>query len=84
MLHESQEEIKELRSKNTPSAGLRRHYGLYPMVRNADLLLLTSVDVQMIFFLLIQAYSVTCTCGALLDILNALLFTLQSIISFCK
>uniref|UniRef100_H2TRG8 Trafficking kinesin protein 2 n=1 Tax=Takifugu rubripes TaxID=31033 RepID=H2TRG8_TAKRU len=33
MLHESQEEIKELRSKNTPSAGLRRHlsYGLYPM-----------------------------------------------------
>lgn len=35
MLHESQEEIKELRSKNTPSAGLRRHlsYGLYPMVR---------------------------------------------------
>lgn len=35
MLHESQEEIKELRSKNAPSAGLRRHlsYGLYPMVR---------------------------------------------------
>ncbi|KAF3706337.1 Trafficking kinesin-binding protein 2 [Channa argus] len=35
MLHESQEEIKELRSKNTPSAGMRRHfsYGLYPMVR---------------------------------------------------
>lgn len=34
MLHESQEEIKELRSKNTPSAGMRRHlsYGLYPMV----------------------------------------------------
>ncbi|XP_065149867.1 trafficking kinesin-binding protein 2 isoform X2 [Paramisgurnus dabryanus] len=33
MLHESQEEVKELRSKNTPSAGLRRHmpYGLYPM-----------------------------------------------------
>ncbi|XP_016123606.1 trafficking kinesin-binding protein 2 isoform X3 [Sinocyclocheilus grahami] len=33
MLHESQEEIKELRSKSTPSAGLRRHlsYGLYPM-----------------------------------------------------
>ncbi|XP_051986247.1 trafficking kinesin-binding protein 2-like isoform X2 [Xyrauchen texanus] len=33
MLHESQEEIKELRSKNTPAAGLRRHlsYGLYPM-----------------------------------------------------
>uniref|UniRef100_A0A9J8BHQ7 Trafficking protein, kinesin binding 2 n=1 Tax=Cyprinus carpio carpio TaxID=630221 RepID=A0A9J8BHQ7_CYPCA len=33
MLHESQEEIKELRSKNTPSAGLHRHlsYGLYPM-----------------------------------------------------
>ncbi|KAG8004613.1 Trafficking kinesin-binding protein 2, partial [Nibea albiflora] len=30
---ESQEEIKELRSKNTPSAGMRRHlsYGLYPM-----------------------------------------------------
>lgn len=45
MLHESQEEIKELRSKNTPSAGLRRHlsYGLYPMVRETpgcgDLLL---------------------------------------------
>lgn len=37
MLHESQEEIKELRSKNTPSAGMRRHlsYGLYPMVRDA-------------------------------------------------
>lgn len=36
MLHESQEEIKELRNKNTPSAGLRRHlsYGLYPMVRD--------------------------------------------------
>lgn len=35
MLHESQEEIKELRNKNTPSAGMRRHlsYGLYPMVR---------------------------------------------------
>uniref|UniRef100_A0A4W5JE20 Trafficking protein, kinesin binding 2 n=1 Tax=Hucho hucho TaxID=62062 RepID=A0A4W5JE20_9TELE len=35
MLHESQEEIKELRSKNTPSAGMRRHlpYGLFPMVR---------------------------------------------------
>lgn len=35
MLHESQEEIKDLRSKNTPSAGLRRHlsYGVYPMVR---------------------------------------------------
>lgn len=35
MLHESQEEIKELRSKSAPSAGLRRHlsYGLYPMVR---------------------------------------------------
>uniref|UniRef100_A0A8C4HZP0 Trafficking protein, kinesin binding 2 n=1 Tax=Dicentrarchus labrax TaxID=13489 RepID=A0A8C4HZP0_DICLA len=33
MLHESQEEIKELRSRNTPSAGMRRHlsYGLYPM-----------------------------------------------------
>ncbi|XP_051996704.1 trafficking kinesin-binding protein 2-like isoform X2 [Xyrauchen texanus] len=33
MLHESQEEIKDLQSKNTPSAGLRRHmsYGLYPM-----------------------------------------------------
>ncbi|XP_041834491.1 trafficking kinesin-binding protein 2 isoform X2 [Melanotaenia boesemani] len=33
MLHEYQEEIKELRSKNTPSTGLRRHhsYGLYPM-----------------------------------------------------
>ncbi|XP_071392568.1 trafficking kinesin-binding protein 2 isoform X2 [Centroberyx affinis] len=33
MLHESQEEIKELRSKNTPSAGMRRQlsYGLYPM-----------------------------------------------------
>ncbi|XP_016321421.1 trafficking kinesin-binding protein 2-like [Sinocyclocheilus anshuiensis] len=33
MLHESQEEIKELRSKNTPSAGLGRHlsYGLYAM-----------------------------------------------------
>ncbi|XP_074520392.1 trafficking kinesin-binding protein 2 isoform X2 [Halichoeres trimaculatus] len=33
MLHESQEEIKELRNKNTPSAGMRRHlsYGLYPM-----------------------------------------------------
>ncbi|KAK2888814.1 hypothetical protein Q8A67_014189 [Cirrhinus molitorella] len=31
MLHESQEEIKELRCKNTPSAGLRRHYGLCPM-----------------------------------------------------
>uniref|UniRef100_A0A3B4WLJ4 Trafficking kinesin protein 2 n=1 Tax=Seriola lalandi dorsalis TaxID=1841481 RepID=A0A3B4WLJ4_SERLL len=33
MLHESQEEIKELRSKNSPSAGMRRHlsYGLYPM-----------------------------------------------------
>ncbi|KAM9334288.1 trafficking kinesin-binding protein 2 isoform 2-T2 [Symphorus nematophorus] len=33
MLHESQEEIKELRSKNTPSAGMRRHlsYSLYPM-----------------------------------------------------
>ncbi|XP_054479869.1 trafficking kinesin-binding protein 2 isoform X2 [Anoplopoma fimbria] len=33
MLHESQEELKDLRSKNTPSAGMRRHlsYGLYPM-----------------------------------------------------
>ncbi|XP_072228810.1 trafficking kinesin-binding protein 2 isoform X2 [Leuresthes tenuis] len=33
MLHESQEEIKELRSKNSPSAGMRRHlsYGLCPM-----------------------------------------------------
>ncbi|KAM7375327.1 hypothetical protein PAMA_014434 [Pampus argenteus] len=33
MLHESQEEIKELRSKNTPSSGMRRHlsYGIYPM-----------------------------------------------------
>lgn len=33
MLHESQEEIKELRNKTTPSAGMRRHlsYGLYPM-----------------------------------------------------
>ncbi|TDG96157.1 hypothetical protein EPR50_G00236710 [Perca flavescens] len=33
MLHEAQEEIKDLRSKNAPSAGLRRHlsYGLYPM-----------------------------------------------------
>ncbi|KAM4537812.1 trafficking kinesin-binding protein 2 isoform 1-T1 [Fundulus diaphanus] len=33
MLHESQEEIKELRGKNSPSSGMRRHlsYGLYPM-----------------------------------------------------
>uniref|UniRef100_A0A3Q0SEE7 Trafficking kinesin protein 2 n=1 Tax=Amphilophus citrinellus TaxID=61819 RepID=A0A3Q0SEE7_AMPCI len=33
MLHESQEEIKELRGKNSPSTGMRRHlsYGLYPM-----------------------------------------------------
>ncbi|XP_062384535.1 trafficking kinesin-binding protein 2 [Sardina pilchardus] len=33
MLQESQEEIKELRSKQMPSAGLRRNtpYGLYPM-----------------------------------------------------
>ncbi|XP_034533486.1 trafficking kinesin-binding protein 2 isoform X2 [Notolabrus celidotus] len=33
MLHESQEEIKDLRNRNTPSAGMRRHlsYGLYPM-----------------------------------------------------
>uniref|UniRef100_A0A3B1J164 Trafficking kinesin protein 2 n=1 Tax=Astyanax mexicanus TaxID=7994 RepID=A0A3B1J164_ASTMX len=38
MLHESQEEIKELRSKNTPAAGLRRHlsYGPYPMVRRTS------------------------------------------------
>lgn len=35
MLHESQEEIKELRSKNSPATGMRRQfsYGLYPMVR---------------------------------------------------
>uniref|UniRef100_A0A1A7Z0X8 Trafficking protein, kinesin binding 2 n=1 Tax=Iconisemion striatum TaxID=60296 RepID=A0A1A7Z0X8_9TELE len=33
MLHESQEEIKELRGKSAPSGGMRRHcsYGLYPM-----------------------------------------------------
>lgn len=33
MLHESQEEIKELRNKNTPFCGMRRHmsYGMYPM-----------------------------------------------------
>ncbi|XP_062854152.1 trafficking kinesin-binding protein 2 [Trichomycterus rosablanca] len=33
MLHESQEELKELRSKHTPSAGLHRHlqHGLYPL-----------------------------------------------------
>lgn len=33
MLHESQEEIKELRNKNSPFCGMRRHmsYGLYPM-----------------------------------------------------
>ncbi|KAG7326209.1 hypothetical protein KOW79_009610 [Hemibagrus wyckioides] len=33
MLHESQEELKELRSKNTPSVGLRRHlsHNIYPM-----------------------------------------------------
>ncbi|KAJ3584808.1 hypothetical protein NHX12_015303, partial [Muraenolepis orangiensis] len=33
MLHESQEEIKDLRSKNNSTGGLRRHlsYGLYPM-----------------------------------------------------
>uniref|UniRef100_A0A8C6KJB1 Trafficking kinesin protein 2 n=1 Tax=Nothobranchius furzeri TaxID=105023 RepID=A0A8C6KJB1_NOTFU len=33
MLHESQEEIRELRGKGAPSAGTRRHfsYGLYPM-----------------------------------------------------
>lgn len=36
MLHESHEEIRDLRSKNTSSAGMRRHfpYGLYPMVRD--------------------------------------------------
>ncbi|KAJ8003961.1 hypothetical protein DPEC_G00153840 [Dallia pectoralis] len=33
ILHETQEEIRELRSKATPSAGMRRHlpYGLFPM-----------------------------------------------------
>lgn len=33
MLHESQEEIRELRNKNSPFCGMRRHmsYGLYPM-----------------------------------------------------
>lgn len=33
MLHESQEEIKELRNKNSPFCGMRRHmsYGIYPM-----------------------------------------------------
>ncbi|CAL8390349.1 unnamed protein product [Boreogadus saida] len=33
MLHESQEEVKDLRSKSNPTGGLRRHlsYGLYPM-----------------------------------------------------
>ncbi|KAM9828931.1 trafficking kinesin-binding protein 2 isoform 2-T2 [Syngnathus typhle] len=33
MFHESQEEIRELRNKNTPPSGMRRHlsYGLYPM-----------------------------------------------------
>ncbi|XP_046887172.1 trafficking kinesin-binding protein 2 isoform X2 [Hypomesus transpacificus] len=33
MLQEAQEEIRELRNKNTPAAGLRRHlpYGLFPM-----------------------------------------------------
>ncbi|XP_053354424.1 trafficking kinesin-binding protein 2 isoform X1 [Clarias gariepinus] len=33
MLHESQKEVKELRSKNTPSTGLRRHlsHNVYPM-----------------------------------------------------
>ncbi|KAF5892238.1 trafficking kinesin-binding protein 2-like isoform X5, partial [Clarias magur] len=33
MLHESQKEVKELRSKNTPSTGLRRHlsHSVYPM-----------------------------------------------------
>lgn len=43
MLHESQEEIKELRNRNTPSSGMRRHfsYGLYPMVRNKFDLILT-------------------------------------------
>lgn len=96
MLHESQEEIKELRSKNTPSAGLRRplSYRLYPMVRNTDLLLHTSISlihvclVKLSFFqshlFLIQAISVICTCNALLDIVNALLFTLQSSIYFHK
>uniref|UniRef100_A0A3B4ARG8 Uncharacterized protein n=1 Tax=Periophthalmus magnuspinnatus TaxID=409849 RepID=A0A3B4ARG8_9GOBI len=33
MFHESQEEIKELRNKNSPFSGMRRHmsYGMYPM-----------------------------------------------------
>ncbi|XP_054915665.1 trafficking kinesin-binding protein 2 isoform X3 [Poeciliopsis prolifica] len=33
MLHESQDEIRELRSRSSPSSGMRRHlsYGLYPM-----------------------------------------------------
>ncbi|CAL8236557.1 unnamed protein product, partial [Boreogadus saida] len=33
MLHESQEEVKDLHSKSNPTGGLRRHlsYGLYPM-----------------------------------------------------
>nr|XP_057908526.1 trafficking kinesin-binding protein 2 isoform X1 [Doryrhamphus excisus] len=33
MLHESQEEMRELRNKNTPSSGMRRHlsYGAFPM-----------------------------------------------------
>lgn len=44
MLHESQEEIRELRNKNTPSAGMRRHlsYGLYPMVRETHARVLCS------------------------------------------
>uniref|UniRef100_A0A8C5BFQ5 Trafficking protein, kinesin binding 2 n=1 Tax=Gadus morhua TaxID=8049 RepID=A0A8C5BFQ5_GADMO len=35
MLHESQEEVKDLRSKSNTTGGLRRHlsYGLYPMRR---------------------------------------------------
>ena len=34
MLQEAQEETRELRNKNPPAAGLRRHlpYGLFPMV----------------------------------------------------
>lgn len=46
MLHESQEEIKELRSKNTPTTGMRRHisYGLYPMVRETLRSLCSSTD----------------------------------------
>uniref|UniRef100_A0A3P9NN44 Trafficking kinesin protein 2 n=1 Tax=Poecilia reticulata TaxID=8081 RepID=A0A3P9NN44_POERE len=33
MLHESQDEIRELRSRSSPSSGMRRHlsYGLFPM-----------------------------------------------------